>query len=342
VKFDQAIAPHWLGTNSVPIMMRRVLYALAPTIALSIGFLGAGVLLNLLFAGLLCWLLEAAALYARQRPLATFLNDGSALVTALLLALALPPLTPWWVTAIACLFAIVFAKHLYGGLGYNVFNPAMVGYVVVLVSFPEHLASWPSPGAPPASIALTLDVFLHGPPLSGMAVDALSGATPLDSIKMQLAQMRTMDEILAQDSFGWLAGRGWEWINLAALGGGLWLLSRRVIRWQIPASMLGTMAVLYGTFFALESATHPSPLLGLFSGGTMLAAFFIATDPVSAAASDRGRLIYGAGIGALCFAMREWGAYPDGIAFAVLLMNMAAPFIDRYTLPRVHGHRRRP
>jgi electron transport complex protein RnfD len=154
--------------------------------------------------------------------------------------------------------------------------------------------------------------------------------------------MLTMKEILAQESFGWIGGRGWEWINLAALAGGLWMLSQRVIRWHIPAGMLGMLILLYGCFFTFGAQTHPSPLIGLFSGGTMLAAFFVATDPVSAAASDRGRLIYGAGIGLLCFAVREWGAYPDGIAFAVLLMNMAAPLIDRYTLPRVYGHRERP
>jgi electron transport complex protein RnfD len=342
VKFAQSAAPHWLGADSVTIMMRRVLLALLPTLALSTWFLGIGVLVNALFACIVCWLLEVAALYVRQRPIATFANDGSTLVTALLIALALPPLMPWWVTASACLFAVVFAKHLYGGLGYNVFNPAMVGYVVVLISFPKQLANWPTPAEASASLAFTMDIFLHGRATLDSLTDALSGATPLDSIKIQLIQMRTIDEIINQESFGWLAGRGWEWINLAALGGGLWLLSKRVIRWHIPVAMLATLALLYSIFYMYESSTHPSPLIGLFSGGTMLAAFFVATDPVSAAASDRGRLIYGCGIGALTYAIRAWGAYPDGIAFAVLLMNMAAPLIDRYTLPRVHGHQKRP
>jgi electron transport complex protein RnfD len=342
VKFKPAAAPHWIGADPVTIMMRRVLLALIPTLALSAWLLGVGILVNALFACIVCWLLEVTALYVRQRPIATFANDGSALITALLIALALPPLTPWWVTATACLFAVVFAKHLYGGLGYNVFNPAMVGYVVVLISFPTQLANWPTPAETNAGIALTMDIFLHGRSALGSLTDALSGATPLDSIKIQLMQMRTIDEILAQDSFSWLAGRGWEWINLAALGGGLWLLYKRVIRWHIPVAMLATMTVLYSVFYMYESSTHPSPLIGLFSGGTMLAAFFVATDPVSAAASDRGRLIYGCGIGALCFAIRLWGAYPDGIAFAILLMNMAAPLIDRYTLPRVHGYQKRP
>jgi electron transport complex protein RnfD len=338
VKFEQTKAPHWLGADPVGVLMRKVMLAMLPVIVTSIWFLGIGLAINLIFACLLCWLFEAASLATRGRPIAAFANDGSAIITALLIALVLPPNVPWWVTAVACLFAIIFAKHLYGGLGYNLFNPAMVGYVVVLVSFPEELAMWPGGGSAPLGLSAAIDAFLYGT----VVMDALSGATPLDSIKVQLAQMLTMKEILAQESFGWIGGRGWEWINLAALAGGLWMLSQRVIRWHIPAGMLGMLILLYGCFFTFGAQTHPSPLIGLFSGGTMLAAFFVATDPVSAAASDRGRLIYGAGIGLLCFAVREWGAYPDGIAFAVLLMNMAAPLIDRYTLPRVYGHRERP
>ena len=330
-------APYWRGADSVSVMMARVLVALVPVSLVSTWFLGIGVLLNLLFAAATCLLLEALMLRIRQRPLAPFLLDGSALVTAALIALTLPPLSPWWVTAIACLFAIIFAKHVYGGLGYNVFNPAMVGYVVVLISFPQYVANWPDAGMP-ASTAATLNAFMHGVLPAETLVDTYSGATPLDSIKMQLGQMKTLQEILIPPDFGWLAGRGWDWINLAALAGGLWLLYKNVIRWHIPAAMLGSMAILYFVLYAVDSAVHVAPLLGLFSGGTMLAAFFVATDPVSAAASERGRIIYGAGIGTLCFGMRQWGAYPDGIAFAVLLMNMTAPLIDRFTLPRIYGH----
>jgi electron transport complex protein RnfD len=335
MKFAVNSAPHWLEADPVSVMMRRVLLALVPVILASSWYLGVGVLINLCFAALLCWGLEVTALVLRQRPVGQFANDGSALITACLLALALPPNSPWWVIAVACLFAIVFAKHLYGGLGYNVFNPAMVGYVVVLISFPENIAAWPGMENSPLGFNAALDVFINGIAVT----DALSGATPLDTIRIQLNRMLTMHEITSAEGFD---NSAWVWINLAALGGGLWLLSRGVIRWHIPATMLGTMAILYGLFYIFAAQSHPAPLTGLFSGGTMLAAFFVATDPVSAAASDRGRLIYGAGIGALSFAVREWGAYPDGIAFAVLLMNMAAPLIDRYTVPRVYGHRERP
>ncbi len=341
MKFSMQRAPHWRMSTGVPLLMLRVLLALLPMLLVSTWFFGPGILLNLAFACIVCSLLEALMLRLRARPLAPFLLDGSAIVTAALIALALPPLTPWWVTATACLFAIVFAKHLYGGLGYNLFNPAMAGYVVVLIAFPQHIASWPlfDNGL---SLVEVGGFFLSGQLPGTATLDGISGATPLDSIRIQLGQMRTMTEITATPAFGWLAGRGWEWINLAALAGGLWLLQTKTIRWHIPVAMLTALGGLQLLFFGLDPATHASPTLALLSGGTMLGAFFIATDPVTAATSNLGRLIYGAGIGVLTFAVRQWGAYPDGIAFAVLLMNMATPLIDRYTLPRVYGEQQRP
>ena len=336
MKLLRLLPPHWHGADRVTVIMLQVLAALLPMIAVYTWVLGPGVVLNVIFAVLGCIMLEAMALKLRGRPLTGFLSDGSATVTGVLLALALPPIVPWWVTLSACLFAIVFAKHLYGGIGYNVFNPAMAGYAVILIAFPQHLATWPAPGAPP-DLASAWTAFTGGTPGS-VGPDMVSGATPLDGIKYQLGQMRTMREIMNDPDSAWLASRGWVWINLAALVGGLWLLRRGVIRWQIPAAMLGSMGVLYTLAYLADSATHIPPLLGLFSGGAMLGAFFIATDPVSAATTPRGRLIYAAGIGAIAFSIRQWGAYPDGIAFAVLLMNMAVPLIDRYTLPRAYGH----
>lgn len=313
-------APHWLGSNSVPLVMRRVLLALLPTTACSVYFFGGGVIVNMALLVAFCTAIEAALLWARQRTIADGLADCSALVTALLIALTLPPWMPWWLLLIAAGFAIGLAKHAYGGLGQNPFNPAMVGYVTVLVAFPAQVAEWPALGLP----------------------DAVSGATPLDTVKIQLQQMRTMAEITAQPGFGLLAGRGWEWINLTALAGGLWLLRKQVISWHVPAGMLSTLALLYFCFYAFQPAVQPSPLLGMLSGGTMLAAFFVATDPTSGASSNAGKIVFGAGTALLCFGMRTWGAYPDGIAFAILLMNMAVPLIDRWTLPRIYGHRRRP
>jgi len=315
-------APHWIGTNTVSLMMRRVLLALLPMQACMVFYFGIGAVSNLLLLTIFSAAFEATALWLRGRPTLPGLSDGSVAVTALLLSPCLPPGSPWWVLLCASLFAVVFAKHVYGGLGQNVFNPAMVGYVAVLVAFPQQVADWPS--------------------LPATMPDALSGATPLDSVKMQLGQMRTMSEILGGSDFGWLAGAGWEWVNITALAGGLWLIRKGVITWHAPGGMLLSLGALYFVAYAITPATQPSPLFGLLSGGTMLAAFFIVTDPVSGAASPAGRIIFGAGTGALCYAMRTWGAYPDGIAFAVLLMNMAVPLIDRYTLPRVYGHKKRP
>lgn len=336
-------APHWLGNNSIPLMMRQVILALLPVCACACWYFGWGFILNLLFLCAACLGTEATALALRGRDIKAGLSDGSALVTAILIALAMPPMMPWWVSLTAALFAIGLAKHAYGGLGYNPFNPAMVGYVTVLVAFPQQLATWPAIGTESSWVSLqqSWQYFLGGNDF-GLTADAFSGATPLDSIKMQLGLMRTMNEITGQEHFGWLAGRGWEWINLSAAAGGLWLLRKSVISWHVPAAMLLTMALLYFGFYAVQPATNPSPLIGLLSGGTMLAAFFIATDPVSGAASNNGRIVFGIGTGILCFALRRWGAYPDGIAFAILLMNMCVPLIDRFTVPRVYGHKKSP
>lgn len=332
-------APHWLGNNTVAAMMRTVLLALLPMLVVASWYLGPGIIANTAVACGACCAFEAGMLKWRGQPLAPFLLDSSALVTGVLLGLCLPPLLPWWVTLVACLFAIVVAKHAYGGLGHNVFNPAMAGYLVALVAFPQYVADWPAltPDSSWPAFSTWLNYFALGsaPP----NFDALSGATPLDSVKTGLGQMQMMSELTAEPGFGLLAGRGWEWINLAGLAGGVWIVRREITSWHAPAGMLVTLALLYFGFYALDADANPSPVLGLLSGGTMLAAFFIVTDPVSGAAAPRGRLIFGAGVGLLTFCMRKWGAYPDGIAFAVLFMNMTAPLIDRYTVPRIYGHR---
>lgn len=332
-RFALAGAPHLPPPATVSQLMRRVLYALLPGTAAMVVLFGYGVLLNLLLAGLFALLAEAAMLALRRRPLGRFLSDGSALLTAALFALALPPLSPWWVIAIGVGFAIVLGKHVYGGLGHNPFNPAMVGYVVVLISFPRELTAWP---APLAGLGLleTLSAMFGADPPAGW--DALSQATPLDELKTGLTLALTVAETDAGS--GRLAGYGWEWVNLGFLAGGLWLLHKRAIAWQIPAGVLAGLAGMALVFWALDPDLHASPLFHTFSGAAMLGAFFIATDPVSAATTPRGRLYYGLGVGVLTFVIRRWGGYPEGMAFAVLLMNMAAPLIDQYTRPRIYGH----
>ncbi len=323
--------------------MVDVLYALLPGIALYVWFFGWGVVVNACLATVVAIAAEAAMLRLRGRPVRMFLADGSAVVAAVLLALALPPLSPWWVTVTGTLFAIVVAKHLYGGLGYNPFNPAMVGYVVLLISFPLEMTVWPAAhGVSGHYLGLleSLQIVFAGHPAAD-SLDAITGATPLDLMKTQLGLNQTVNEILVSPVFGDFGGKGWEWLGNGFFVGGLWLLYRRVITWHIPVAVLGSLFLMALVFSSFDPGSYPSPLFHLFSGGAMLGAFFIATDPVSAATTLKGRLIYGAGIGILTYAIRTWGGYPDGIAFAVLLMNMATPTIDYYTQPRTLGHDRR-
>jgi len=333
------------GATPVPALMRTVIVALLPAAVLHVAFFGIGLLLNAATAAVAAFASEAAILRIRGRPVRFFLTDYSAAVTAVLLAFALPPLTPWWVTATGAVFAVAVAKHFYGGIGQNVFNPAMAGYCAILVSFPEALSRWPVPApaansaAEPGALA-TLAYWAGGQLPSPLDWDSVSTATPLDSVQTQLGRMITMDEITASPLFGQFGGLGWEWINLAIAAGGIWLLRRGVIQWHIPFSMLGTLCAAAALFWLLDTDINPSPLFHVVAGSAVLGAFFIATDPVSAAASNRGRLIYGAGIGLLTFIIRRWGSYPDGVAFAVLLMNLAVPLIDRFTRPRIYGHER--
>jgi len=332
------ISPHRHGEASVRRVMLDVLYALVPGLAAYVWFFGWGIVVNIAIAVAVALGAEAFMLAARGRPVRPFLTDGSATVTAVLLAIAVPPLAPWWVAAVGAAFAIVVAKHLYGGLGYNPFNPAMVGYVLLLISFPRVMTVWPAAaGGQPLGILDSLHIIFAGAP-PGLPMDAVSGATPLDFMKVRLGANLTVDEIRASPLFGALSGRGWEWVSGGFLLGGLWLLYRQVITWHIPAAMLGTLFVLSLAFTAIDPGRYPPPLFHLFAGGVMLGAFFVATDPVSAATTPRGRLLYAAGIGTILYVIRTWGGYPDGVAFAVLLMNIAAPTIDHYTQPRVYGH----
>ncbi len=342
MRFETSPAPHLAPANSVTRMMAQVLLALVPALLAWVWFFGWGIVFNILIATAVALAAESAMLSARGKPLRPHLLDLSAVVTAVLIAMCLPPLTPWWITATGVGFAIIFAKHLYGGLGYNPFNPAMAGYVVILISFPVEMTQW----LPPRQIAgedfpgalAQLYAILTGDLPGEATVDAISQATPLDVMKTELGMARTMAEITADPRFGDMGGYGWEWIGNGILVGGLWLLYARVIRWQIPVAVLAGVLIPATLFHFTDPGAFPSPAFHLFSGATLLCAFFIATDPVSASTTRTGRLIYGFGIGVLIYVIRTWGGYPDAVAFAVLLMNMAVPLIDRYTRPRSYGH----
>lgn len=336
-------SPHVHGPANVSNVMLRVVYALLPAIAGCVWLFGWGVLVNLLVAITTALASEAAVLALRRRPILITLRDGSALVTAMLLAVALPPLAPWWLVAVGSFFAIVFAKQLYGGLGFNPFNPAMAGYVLLLVSFPQEMTSWAAPAGLRAADLGLVQVLLHsltGTLPAGTAMDALTSATVLDTLKVQLGMAHPLSEIRGGPIFGLFGGKGWEIINGLILLGGLWLLWRRVITWHVPVAVLGSLALIATLFHLINPELYAGPLFHLASGGAMLGAFFIATDPVSGATSARGQLVFGIGMGILIFVIRTWGGFPDGVAFAVLLMNMAAPAIDYYTQPRVYGHNR--
>jgi electron transport complex protein RnfD len=332
-------SPHAHGPLTTSTVMQLVLLATAPGVVVMTYFFGFGSLVNIAFAALVGLASEALALTLRKRPLGFYLKDCSALVTATLLAIAMPPYAPWWLIAVGVSFSILVAKHLYGGMGYNPFNPAMAGYVVLLISFPVQMTAWAAPtginqvGAPGLLQALQA-CFLPA------SIDVVTMATPLDLVKQNSGQL--IEDLWQQrPQFGRWAGVGWEWVNIAFLAGGAFLLYRRVFTWHAPLGMLASLAILSALFYdGGSSASGGSPLFHLLSGATMFGAFFIVTDPVTSAVSNRGRLVYGLAIGALVYIIRVWGNYPDAVAFAVLIMNFAAPFIDNYTQPKTYGHRK--
>lgn len=315
--------------------MQWVLLACLPGLLTLLWQFGWGSLLQLLIAIVTAVACEALVRRLRHQSVQAdqslfnqpLLAEGSALVSAALLALTLPPYAPWWLTVCTCAFAILFGKALFGGFGQNPFNPAMLGCALALVAFPATMSQWPVPGHHPGLGASIQHVF----GLESGLVDGWSQATALDSLKHN--NRLTVEELFAgHPAFGGIGGRGSEWVNLAFLAGGLLLLQRKVIRWQIPAGTLASLFVLSLLCWnGSGSDSNGSPLFHLFTGATMLGAFFIATEPVTSPSEDRARLLFGIGVGALAYAIRTWGGYPDGVAFAVLLMNLLVPLLERTT-----------
>ncbi len=329
-------SPYLLKDTSVSQVMIQVCIALMPGILAYTWLIGPAILVQLTIATLAALLAETLMLKIQGKPLAIFLSDGSAIVTAWLIALTFPPLAPWWLVFTGTIFAIVVAKHLYGGLGQNPFNPAMVAFAVCIVSFPALMSQWPNIGLQ-LGLKEQLDIILGLAP----SVDALSGATPLDSLKTALklgdGSIDVAHLLANQDIFGNFAGRGWEWVAAGYLLGGLWMWQRKLITWHIPVSFIAAMTLASGALWLYNPAQFANPLFHLLSGGSMIGAFFIATDPVSGCTTPRGKLIFGAGVGLLAFIIRVFGGYPDGVAFAVLLMNLCAPVIDLLTQPPIFG-----
>lgn len=308
-----------LNTNQ---MMRQVIYALVLGVGASYIFFGWGVVIQILLGTISALVVEAVFVAMRGRQVLESISDGSAALTGILLAISIPAIAPWWVVVVGVAFAIIFGKHLYGGLGNNPFNPAMLGYAFLLISYPLQMTTWPVDFL---SFSQVVDEVFNL-----VNFDGISGATRLDDVKTSLSlgsdiatlQVRSISQ---------------AWINIGFLVGGVYLLARKIIFWHIPVAVLSGILIMALLISMFDSQQHLPVQNHLILGGTMLGAFFIATDPVSASTTPKGRLIYGFLMGVLIVIIRAYGGYPDGIAFAVLLMNMMVPLIDQYTQPKVFG-----
>jgi electron transport complex protein RnfD len=324
-----------------------VILALVPGTAYGLWLYGWPAVMLFAITVVTAMLAEAAMLALLGQPVRARLFDGSALLTGWLLAMSLPPWAPWWIGVLGSFSAIVIAKHLFGGLGQNMFNPAMVARVVLLISFPVQLTMW----VPPApfgsdnttSFSQALAYVTERTPVP----EHMSAATSLGALKTELTRgvsvAQTSEKLPSsqQMAIGSEAGSMGETSAILLLAGGLLLLGLRIISWHIPTAMLGTLAVLAAISHALDPSRFASMSIHLLSGGAILGAFYIATDYVTSPVSRSGQLLFGAGIGALTWVIRSLGGYPEGVAFAVVLMNALVPLIERGFRPRVFGRSRR-
>lgn len=335
--------PFTHAANSITRTMGWVLLALVPATAYGLWLFGWPAVL--LWAVTLASALaaEAGMLLALGQPVRARLADGSALLTGWLLALSLPPWAPWWIGALGSGVAIVLGKHLFGGLGQNPFNPAMVARVVLLISFPVQMTLWVAPAplgsshAPGLVQALQITAGRAAVPEHMSAASALGKLQTERSRGTSVARTSASLPTQAEQAEGMEPGSMGETSAMLLLAGGALLLALRIISWHTPVAVLGTMWVLAAFSHALDPAHFASASIHVLSGAAMLGAFFIATDYVTSPVSRAGQLVFGAGIGALTWLIRSLGGYPEGLAFAVLIMNALVPLIDRGLRPRVFG-----
>lgn len=316
-------SPHAYSKDDTRKIMQFVVLSLLPASLWGVYLFGLPALLTLVLSVAFCVAFEALAQKMFGRKVTLW--DFSAVVTGVLLALNLPPTSPWWLVAIGALLAMVFAKQVYGGLGHNIFNPALVGRVFLLISFPAQMTTWVVPN-PPFGL--------------GDKFDAVTGATPLGQIKESLMLTHRVGEISASLKdliIGNTGGSLGEMSALLLLLGAAFLLLKRVISWHTPVTFIGVVFVcaLIGHSFWPSRCAHP--LIHVFSGGLILGAFFMATDYVTTPITPLGKLIFGSGCGFITFIIRQFGGYPEGVSFAILLMNALTPLIDSYVKPRVFG-----
>jgi electron transport complex protein RnfD len=324
-------SPHAHAGSSVPKIMLTVLVALVPALIASIYFFGMDAVRLVVACVLTCVVSEAACRKLMGRDIG--ITDASAVLTGLLLAFNLPPALPTWIAVLGSAFSIVIGKQVFGGLGYNPFNPALIGRVFLLVSFTTPMITWSSWQIPT--------------PIAGIEAitQATTQATPLGLVKTTLGTTGhlpfTFDAHTAWEFFrGNKNGCIGETSGLALLIGGLILLTTRVISWQVPVAFLGSVAVFSGILYVADPVTNLSPLFHLLTGGVLLGAFFMATDMVTTPVTRKGLFIFGLGCGIITMLVRKWGGYPEGVSFAILLMNAVTPLINMATRPRVFGHRK--
>jgi Na+-translocating ferredoxin:NAD+ oxidoreductase subunit D len=327
-KLNVSSSPHVHGGVSTASIMWTVVACLAPAAGWSVYLFGLDALSVIIATVIGSIVFEALAEKVSGRPVS--IADGSAALTGTILALSLPPGCPIYVCLVGALVAVVVAKAFFGGLGQNPFNPAMTGRVFLLIAFPAPLTRWLVPGGTGESL------FGH-PVTRTEGVDAITAATPLGLLAERgtdaLTEMSWVDSLLAGVSNG---SAGETSAILLLIGGGV-LLARRIITWHIPVAYLGAMGIIAGATHLAAPDLYAGPLFHLLSGAAVLGAFFIATDYVTSPMHPVGKLIFGAGCGVLTMVIRLWAGYPEGVSFAVLLMNAAVPIIDTYTRPKKFG-----
>ncbi|MEE1182875.1 MAG: RnfABCDGE type electron transport complex subunit D [Paludibacteraceae bacterium] len=310
-KWIVSSSPHVHSGDSIQKNMLYVVLALLPAYLVALYYFGVGALVVSAIAIASCIGFEA---FIQRFVLKTkvSISDGSAALTGLLLAMNLPSNLPWWMVIIGSMAAIGLGKMCYGGLGNNLFNPALVGRVFLLISFPAAMTTWPIPE-----------------PFSMAYMDAQTAATPLSFMKFDQMLPPILTTLIGNEG-----GSMGEVSAIALLLGGIFLLWKKVITWHIPVSILVTVAVFTGIMHLVDPITYENPLWHLCSGGLLLGAIFMATDYVTSPMTTRGQLLYGVGIGLITVVIRLWGSYPEGVSFAILLMNAATPLIDKYILPK--------
>ncbi|MAE70848.1 MAG: electron transporter RnfD [Gemmatimonadetes bacterium] len=320
-------SPHLSAKASTPTIMWNVIGSLVPIVIVSIYLFRISALLVLAAS------VAGALLPERIWSRVGAVRDGSALITGILLALTLPPGIPIWMAFAGAFFGVAFGKLVFGGLGQNPFNPALLGRAFLQAAFPVALTTWPLPGG--NWLAFKGDT-LALPLMSANAPDAVTAATPLGLMKFEHTSTSLFDLFL-----GFTGGTLGETSAALVLICGGYLAWRRFLEWRIPASIFATVALLSGLFFLIDPARYPNPLFMLLSGGLMLGAVFMATDMVTSPTTHKGCWIFGVGIGALVVVIRLWGGLAEGVMYAILLMNALVPFINRWTQPTLFGSRKK-